>query len=1485
MARRYTAIQQVKAEGSNVILVDAGDAFQGTLYFNVWQGEEEAYFMNALGYQAMAVGNHEFDSGPAALADFIGLADFPVLSANIDASAEPTLAGLIPAYTVLDVAGEQIGVFGLTTEETAFISSPGPNVVFNDVVASAEATVAELEGLGINKIIALSHCGYSPDQTLAAAVDGIDVIVSGHSHTLLGSMEGAAGPYPTEITSPAGDTVLIVSAYEWGKYLGRLDVNFTADGKVESYTGGPIFIDESFAEDPTIAADVATFAEPIEELKNTVIGETAVNLEGTRALVRSQETNLANLICDAMLWETAAENTEICVQNGGGIRASIPTGDVTMGQVLEVLPFGNQIATFGLTGADIWAALENGVSCYEDQCGRFAQVGGLRYVFDPSLEVGSRIVSVSVKNASGGYDPIDPDTVYKLVSNDFMRRGGDGYDMFADNAIDPYDSGAVLADAVAEYIGDNSPVSPAVEGRITKLDKLVTILHTNDIHGVFPATSYYSTLEGVAYLATSIAAERAKNPNTLLIDAGDTFQGNAFAQYFRNATPNPIAGAMNMLDYDAFVIGNHEYNFGPTTFATMLGQLDFPILGSANVDDDGTYGFINDNVEDYITLDVDGVEVAIFGITNPEVPLYELPSNIAGLTFYPATPTAASLVPLIETAEDPDLMVALTHIGYDVYKGSYDKDKAMAEQVPGIDVIVGGHSHTTLNPAVMITSDVNPDGTLVAQTGAYATNLGKINVGFTGNETDGYEVVFREGYLLPANDVSTDAAMDAYLAPFEAELDAYTSTEIGQTTTPIEGGDAAYIAETSSANLQADSAVYVLTQNGIDVDFHLSGAMTDRSVAAGATAENPVTLTVDDMYTLMKYENSLVVMEMNGPQLKAVLERAYRNYYYYKYVEGYGGYSHYTTCNLDINEGGVITYNDTYPAEPDGNNVVSLVFNGTEVDFADADTYYNVSSVNYLAAGSCNFNDDGVTLWPLDQMVADTQYYVRDSVIDYIMDQGTISPEVEGRLQWVNLEPLIVLYTNDEHGWLQPYVAYGSPLTEGGAASLMGRFTEIEGYSPDADNFMLLSGGDNWTGPSITTWFEGEPMVEVMNAMGYDVSVIGNHEFDFGRDALNERIAEADYPFLSANIYYQGTTDLADFATPYVVKDVGHIKVGIVGLTTIDTETTTHPKNIGDLDFGDYEEALRREVPNMEAEGADLIIVVAHVCLGELADLAENVGDLGIDLMQGGHCHELDTRNTNGIPIISGGQYMRSYAKTVLFLDHSTHDVVDYTQSLLLNQYVTEEGNTVTPDATVQTIVDYWEAETEAVMGEVIGYTENGIPRGSWMQRNYVTDAWLWAYGTADFAMTNTGGFRADIDAGDITMGDIVGVLPFDNEIVDCAITGAQVVENLELRDVAVAGLTYTYHMDDGQRVVDTATLLADGTPLDMAATYHVLVNDFMYGGGDGFLFGQQDPDGYFTGIQWRQPVIDWTKHQNTDVMNPIDALIDDQPRAEEVTP
>jgi 2',3'-cyclic-nucleotide 2'-phosphodiesterase (5'-nucleotidase family) len=425
----------------------------------------------------------------------------------------------------------------------------------------------------------------------------------------------------------------------------------------------------------------------------------------------------------------------------------------------------------------------------------------------------------------------------------------------------------------------------------------------------------------------------------------------------------------------------------------MLGQLEMPILGKLNLDDDGSYGFVNDHVQDYLNLEVNGLKVSIFGLTNPRVYRYELPTNIPGLTFYPVLPVTEPIVQEIVSNENPDLLVGLTHIGYSEYGDETDSDILIAENIADIDVLIGGHSHTFLDPAVMVSSDLNPGGTLIAQTGRYAMDLGKVNVGFL----DG-EIVLREGYLIPATELAVDPEVEAYLQPFVDELGVYTSTVIGQTTAPIDALQA-YTQETSGANVQADAAVYELTADGIGVDFHLSGAMSNRAVAAGATETNPVTLTVNDMYTLMPYENSLLVMSMNGPQIKEVLERGYRNYWYYKYDPAHGGYSYYTTCMLTTDAGNVITYSDPGAGTPpDGDNVVSLTLDGVPVDFSDTTTYYNVSSVNYLAAGSCNFNNAGETIWPLDQIVADTQFYVRDSVIDYITAMGTISPAVEGRL-------------------------------------------------------------------------------------------------------------------------------------------------------------------------------------------------------------------------------------------------------------------------------------------------------------------------------------------------------------------------------------------------------------------------------------------------------------------------------------------------------
>lgn len=461
-ARLKTAIDNVRETTSNVLLLDAGDQSQGTLYFTVGGANVVADVMNEMGYDAMAIGNHEFDSGPAELARFIERAEFPVLSANVDPFGDADLTGKIFPYAVYPMDGEVVGVIGLTAEHTAIASSPGPDVRFLSAVDMAQATVHVLEEDGVDIIIALTHLGVDRDLELASNVAGLDIIVGGHSHTMM--ME-----YPVVTSSAIGEPVLVVTAHEWGRQLGRLDVTFTRDGLVDTYGGVPVPIDISIPEDDGMLALLATYRPSIDALMTTIVGATDVALNGAREDIRVRETNLGNLICDAMLWKTRSFETTLAIQNGGGIRASIPKGMITMGQVLEVLPYGNQITVLGLTGEHIWAALENGVSGVEDGAGRFPHVGGMRYSFNPAAEAGSRVTAVEVwDDVSETYVPIDPVARYELATNSFIANGGDDFVTFALSS-ERYETGWLLSDVLAEYLDAHAPVDPVVEGRIEEL--------------------------------------------------------------------------------------------------------------------------------------------------------------------------------------------------------------------------------------------------------------------------------------------------------------------------------------------------------------------------------------------------------------------------------------------------------------------------------------------------------------------------------------------------------------------------------------------------------------------------------------------------------------------------------------------------------------------------------------------------------------------------------------------------------------------------------------------------------------------------------------------------------------------------------------------------------------------------------------------------------------------------------------------------------
>lgn len=497
VARRKTLVNAARNELSaggacaNAILVDAGDFSQGTVFYNAWEGSESVMAMNDMSYDVATLGNHEFDLGPAKLARAIkgepvtigGVsytteeAKFSLVATNLDVSQEPALQGLLKKFKIIERCGQKYGLLGVTTNELPQIASPGPNVKVLDYVKSVNTAANMLRARGINKVILLSHYGYAIDIQKVAELSGVDVVVSAHDHKLL-----ATADYTTLRKDRDGNDVSVVSAYEWGRWLGRLDVSFDADGKVVKAANQSKFVDGPTTEDTALATKVGEYKAPVAAFSNVLIGTSSMlfsRAAGTVspfvAGVRTGETLLGNLILDLM--EQAAKETDGAVaafSNGGGLRADIQAGNVTFGDALAVLPFGNTLFVMDLKGQDVIDLMETSVGKVGG--GGFLQhAKGLRiaYCVDAAacaspLKAGGRVTSVQIAGA-----PVDPAKTYRLATNNFTAGGGDGYALLKAACERPgnycRDTGVVLLDLLVKQLKTGTPLSAQIDGRITRI--------------------------------------------------------------------------------------------------------------------------------------------------------------------------------------------------------------------------------------------------------------------------------------------------------------------------------------------------------------------------------------------------------------------------------------------------------------------------------------------------------------------------------------------------------------------------------------------------------------------------------------------------------------------------------------------------------------------------------------------------------------------------------------------------------------------------------------------------------------------------------------------------------------------------------------------------------------------------------------------------------------------------------------------------------
>ncbi len=474
-ARLATVVRRIRAEVANSLLLDAGNRFTGTLFHIAWQGQDNARIMNLLGYDAMAPGGHEFDDGDEVLANFIDALEFPLVAANIDFDYSAALAGKVAPWVILEVGGERIGVSGLVTAVRAMLSAPGPSaVVDRDLVSATQGVVEGLQAEGVNKIILLSSSGAANALELAPQLSGVDVIIVSQGDELFSNTHADAdNSYPAVQESVSGEPVLVVMAGEHTKYLGRLGVEFDANGVLTDWDGDAIHLSRYIAPATDVVELVAELAAPIQQIGERVVGETTVPLVGGWRACGVSECPLGNLITDALREHSGAQ---IAYINGNGFYGDIAAGEITLGNLLEVHPYNDIIETFSLTGTDLVVVLEQAVMNItlneagqvrrDDASGNFLQLSGVRFSADPGREPGERIVSVEVRNAAGEYEALDPNAVYRIIGNDYIRKGGEGHSVLAERAFDLQADDYRDYLLTMDYIMAYSPVSPEVEGRI-----------------------------------------------------------------------------------------------------------------------------------------------------------------------------------------------------------------------------------------------------------------------------------------------------------------------------------------------------------------------------------------------------------------------------------------------------------------------------------------------------------------------------------------------------------------------------------------------------------------------------------------------------------------------------------------------------------------------------------------------------------------------------------------------------------------------------------------------------------------------------------------------------------------------------------------------------------------------------------------------------------------------------------------------------------
>jgi len=1082
--------------------------------------------------------------------------------------------------------------------------------------------------------------------------------------------------------------------------------------------------------------------------------------------------------------------------------------------------------------------------------------------------------------------------------------------------------------------------------------KEIVILGTSDIHGNVDNYDYFtdsvptgSSQRGLTKIFTYVKNVLASNPNTILIDDGDTIQGTPLVYKFGvldTVTPNPMALAMNTMGYTASTVGNHEFNYGPTVFNNFKSQTKFPLL-SANVTDCQDYTF-----EAYTIKDVGGVKVGILGLTPPAVSHWERPENIIGCVFGDAMEAAKKYIPEMRTA-GADVIVVAAHTGLDETYG-YGREenfaRILANEVSGIDVILAGHAHANVASELV-------NGVLITEPNYHTRNISDIRLTVTGSGED-WAVTAKSSITPAMSTTAEDQSLYNLLKPYHDATVTYINTPVGYAEAAFPGGFQARIADGPMADLINQVQTEAAAAAGFPVQASLAALFTNQALL------NPGDIKLKDAYAVYIYDNTLYVVDATGQMIKDELEwtAEYFNQYYYE-PTGVSVNSKVRDYNYDLWSGIEYKLDVTKPV---GQRVVELKLNGQPLAM---DQVVRIALNNYRATGkfptapvvfqSTTEVRELVTNWiqahspispddvyvhnftllpPVNLWQNPTAYVTRmdnanllwtafDQNPDYYMklpnekkagttltregeffllsnkamenlrdvdvDMAALNPYTDKAIisSWAKgataysiqtgiffpggskIEPkklvtsaealawaretryplYTFLSTNDFHGNLETGSKVGSNLV-GGAAYNMTYINNYKALNPLGTS--LFDAGDIMQGTPISNWLWGASVIDVYNHMGYQVATVGNHEFDWGQARLQERIAQAKFPFVLANVFNEGTDTRPDWMIPTAMFTVKGQQVGVIGVTSKDTPSIVMAGNLAGLEFREPGPIVSQLAAELRAAGADIVVVLAHMSdvykgtSGEITTVAVP----GVDLIISGHSHSGWTDKINGIPLIQ--QYSSGTAIGVsdLRYDRRIHNIA--TSNL---QVVTTYNAGVNPDTEIAALVAVYQAEIAALKNEVKASTLGPITRAEsdrYLKEvpmgDFIADVQRWKGGT-QIAFMNPGGIRGSVQYAtyphDITFGDFFTVQPFDNKLVTMTLTGSQIYALLEqqfappqssMKLLQESGLKYSFNLALPVNSRITSLTLTDGTPILPDSTpYTVTCNEFIATGGDNF--------------------------------------------------